>query len=237
MGSRFINSTVFDNYGTVTNEATIENNGTFNNFGAFDNTNGTFDNQGTFNGECGSILQGTISGNPVNEIPCNNATPVIDIKPGSDPNSINLGSNGVIPVAILTDGSFDAASVDVTTVRFGRTGSEAEPVHYALDDVDDDGDMDMIFHFRTQETRLEVEDTEAILTGLTIYGIEITGTDSVRIVPPEGKGKPNKGSKPEKGGGQDNGNGNPNPGQGNNQGGGNDNSNPGQGNGKGKGNK
>ena len=160
----------------------------------------------------------------------------IDIKPGSDPNSINLNSKGVIPVAILTEGSFDAASVDATTVWFGKTGSEAEPVHHALDDVDDDGDMDMIFHFRTQETGLEAEDTEAILTGLTIYGIEITGTDSVRIVPPKGKGKPNKGSKPEKGGGQDNGNGNPNPGQGNNQGGGNDNPNSGQGNNQGGGN-
>lgn len=195
----------------------------------------------------GQVMTGLNFGNRIAEIIIQ-----IDIKPGSDPNSINLGSNGVIPVAILTEGSFDAASVNATTVLFGRTGSEAEPVHYALDDVDDDGDMDMIFHFRTQETGLEAEDTEAILTGQTIDGIEITDTDSVRIVPPKGKGKPNKGSKPEKGGGQDNGNGNPNPGQGNNQGGGNDNpnsgpgnnqggengnSNPGQGNGKGKGNK
>ncbi len=176
----------------------------------------------------------------------------IDIKPGSDPNSINLNSKGVIPVAILTEGSFDAASINATTVLFGQTGYEAEPVHYAFDDVDDDGDMDIIFHFRTQETGLEAEDTEAILTGQTTDGTKITGTDSVRVVPPKGKGKANKGSKPEKGEGQDNGNGNSNPGQGNNQGGGNDNpnsgqgnnqggengnSNPGQGNGKGKGNK
>ncbi len=47
----------------------------------------------------------------------------IDIKPGSDPNSINLDSEGVIPVAILTtsveDGDsidFDAADVDQTTL-------------------------------------------------------------------------------------------------------------------------
>jgi hypothetical protein len=195
----------------------------------------------------GQVMTGLNFGNRIAEIIIQ-----IDIKPGSDPNSINLNSKGVIPVAILTEGSFDAASVNATTVLFGRTGSEAEPVHYALDDVDDDGDMDMIFHFRTQETGLEAEDTEAILTGQTIDGIEITATDSVRIVPPKGKGKPNKGSEPEKGGGQDNGNGNPNPGQGNNQGGGNGNpnsgqgnnqggengnSNPGQGNGKGKGNK
>lgn len=35
----------------------------------------------------------------------------IDIKPGSDPNSINLKSKGVIPVAILTTDDFDAADV------------------------------------------------------------------------------------------------------------------------------
>ena len=36
----------------------------------------------------------------------------IDIKPGSDPNSINLGSAGVIPVAILSSEAFDATTVD-----------------------------------------------------------------------------------------------------------------------------
>ena len=34
----------------------------------------------------------------------------IDIKPGNDPNSINLKSNGVIPVAILSDDDFNAVS-------------------------------------------------------------------------------------------------------------------------------
>ncbi len=158
----------------------------------------------------------------------------IDIKPGSDPNSINLKSNGVIPVAVLTDGSFDAASVNPTTVLFGQTGYEAGPVHYSFDDVDDDGDTDMILHFRTQDTSIEPDDTEATLTGQTTDDIEITGTDSVRIVAPEGKGKANKGSNSGNGGGQDNGNDNPNSGPGNNQGGENGDSNPGQGKGKGK---
>jgi hypothetical protein len=52
--------------------------------------------------------------------------PVIDVKPGSFPNSINVRSAGVIPVAILTTGAFDAAAVDPTTVLFGRTGVETE---------------------------------------------------------------------------------------------------------------
>ena len=40
----------------------------------------------------------------------------IDIKPGSFPNSINLGSNGVVPVAILSTDTFDASTVDPFTV-------------------------------------------------------------------------------------------------------------------------
>jgi len=51
---------------------------------------------------------------------CPPATPVaIDIKPGSDPNSINLKSKGVIPVAILTTVDFDATTVDPGLVKFG----------------------------------------------------------------------------------------------------------------------
>ncbi len=112
----------------------------------------------------------------------------IDIKPGSDTNSINPDSNGVIPVAILTDDGFDSSTVDVSTVRFGP--AEAAPVHHAMEDVDHDGDADMILHFRTQEVSLDEQDTEAILTGQTIDGIYFIGKDAVRIVPPKDKPKP-----------------------------------------------
>ena len=40
----------------------------------------------------------------------------MDIKPGSDPNCINLGSGGAIPVAILATPTFDVADVDQTTL-------------------------------------------------------------------------------------------------------------------------
>ena len=43
---------------------------------------------------------------------------VIDIKPGSETNPVNVKSKGVIPVAILTTADFDATSVDHTTVVF-----------------------------------------------------------------------------------------------------------------------
>jgi len=110
------------------------------------------------------------------------AVPVaIDIKPGSYPNSINPKSKGVIPVAILTTSDFDAATVDPDTVLFGP--AEAEPVHWALEDVDGDGDTDMVLHFKTQETGIAPGDTSATLTGQTYDGTPIKGTDSVNVVP------------------------------------------------------
>lgn len=40
--------------------------------------------------------------------PWNIISVTVDIKPGSTPNSINLKSRGVVPVAVLTTGDFDA---------------------------------------------------------------------------------------------------------------------------------
>ncbi len=74
----------------------------------------------------------------------------IDVKPGSDPNSINLASNGVITVAIFTTDDFDASLVNASTVVF----AEASAVHWALENVDGDGDLDMVLHFRVQDTNL-----------------------------------------------------------------------------------
>jgi hypothetical protein len=74
----------------------------------------------------------------------------IDVKPGGDVSAINLASNGVIAVAILTTDDFDAAMVDASTVVFAG----AAAVQSALEDVDGDGDLDMVLHFRVQETNL-----------------------------------------------------------------------------------
>lgn len=106
----------------------------------------------------------------------------IDIKPGSFPNSINPDIQGEIPVAILTTPDFDASTVDAATVGFGPDGAVA--VSSALEDVDGDGDIDMILHFNTQDTGITAGDTQAELVGKTVDGIDIHGSDSVNTVPP-----------------------------------------------------
>ena len=92
----------------------------------------------------------------------------IDVKPGSYPNAINPQSQGVVPVAILTTDRFDAVSVDPTLVRFGPAA--AAPVHSRLDDVDGDGDVDLVLHFATASPGIVCGSTVGLLTGSTFGG-------------------------------------------------------------------
>jgi hypothetical protein len=113
---------------------------------------------------------------------CKVTTVLIDVKPGSFPNSINPRSKGVTPVAIRTTAAFDATTVNPSTVRFGRTGTEASAVHSAFEDVGRDGTRDLILHFETQETGLTCGGTSASLTGQTLGGQAIQGSDSIHTV-------------------------------------------------------
>ena len=103
----------------------------------------------------------------------------IDIKPGSDSNVFNLKFKWIVSVAILTTDVFDAYYVEPDTVNIAG----ANPLCWRMEDVDNDGDYDMLLHFKTQELELTKKSTEATLEGETIDGVQITGTDSVNIVP------------------------------------------------------
>jgi hypothetical protein len=112
----------------------------------------------------------------------------IDIKPSSDPNSINCTTEDeVISVAILTTDHFDATMVDHTTVTFEAASEthvdrrSGEPRRHE-EDVDGDGDIDLVFHFRLGETDLDCDSTEGILTGETFDGQSVEGTDSVNMI-------------------------------------------------------
>ncbi len=117
-----------------------------------------------------------------------NQATIIDIKPGGYPNSINCNDDqGVIPVAILTTDTFDATTVDHTTVIFEGAGEthvnrqSGEPSRHE-EDVDDDGDTDLVLHFGLRDTALTCDSTEGTLAGQTFDGEAFEGTDSVDMV-------------------------------------------------------
>lgn len=107
----------------------------------------------------------------------------IDIKPWSCPNSINLKSRGVVPVAILSTSSFDATTVDPATVTFGP-GAASPTTGGHIEDVNLDGVLDIVFQFNVQDTGITPGLTGANLWGQTYGGVTINGYDSIRTVPP-----------------------------------------------------
>lgn len=109
-------------------------------------------------------------------------TVAVDIKPGSFPNSINPRSKGVIPVAIVTTDTFDATTVDPLSVAFGPNGATEAHRRGHLEDADGDGDLDLVLHFRTQETGIQCGDTSTSLTGQTFDEQQIEGSDSITTV-------------------------------------------------------
>jgi hypothetical protein len=91
----------------------------------------------------------------------------VDIKPGSWPNPINVGSKGVLPVAICGTEDFDVTTIDPTTVKIYIEGIEigVSPIRWTYADVatpwtgepggghalGGDGYMDLVLYFDTQK--------------------------------------------------------------------------------------
>jgi probable HAF family extracellular repeat protein len=111
----------------------------------------------------------------------------IDIKPGEEPNSINLGSNGKVPVAVMSSPTFNAKTVDPASVTLAGAQvalkGKGDKYMIAFSDVNGDGLQDLIVHVDTAAFQLSAGDTEALLEGKTNDGLCIRGTDTVRIVP------------------------------------------------------
>jgi len=110
----------------------------------------------------------------------------IDIKPGSDPNSINTNSMGLVPVAILTTADFDATTVDPDTLIFMAVddlgGGEPNCVRHGIEDVDGDGDLDLVCKFPQKTIWIDCDTTQGAIIGATFGGQSIFGTDSINPV-------------------------------------------------------
>ncbi len=114
----------------------------------------------------------------------------IDIKPGSYPNTINLGSHGLVPVAILSSAEFDARTVDADTVELAGSGvavrGKGSKLMAHQENVNGDELVDLVVQVETENIDPDsFQDGFAILTGSTYDGQAIQGEDEITIVPPE----------------------------------------------------
>lgn len=128
---------------------------------------------------------------------CGITTLGIDVKPGSDVNSINLGSGGATPVAILGSASLDVTHLDTGTLALGSSGvktvGKTAKELCSFDDVSGpagvpDGFVDLVCHFVTMDIVPESGGTTVKVSGnflAAFGGGAFEGTDSVNIVPPE----------------------------------------------------
>jgi hypothetical protein len=118
----------------------------------------------------------------------------IDIKPGSYPNSINLGSNGVVPVAILSAADFDATLLPAENVFLAGSGvavrGKGNKYLASNEDVNGDGYVDLVLKVETENL-----DPGTFQDGMAVLRVHETsdqaspilyeGWDQITIVPPE----------------------------------------------------
>ena len=104
----------------------------------------------------------------------------IDIIPGEYPNMINPFSPGKLPVAILTTAEFNASDVNPDSISF----LGAAPLLWKMEDLDADGDMDMLLQFSIPDLDFDLLVDEsiyryAVLHGETTDGAWVMGRDSI----------------------------------------------------------
>lgn len=109
-----------------------------------------------------------------------------DIKPGSDPSSVNVRRrSGLVPLVILSTPDFEApAAIEVASLRFGQTGFEDSIERCAPEGEDRNGDglADLVCKARVADTALTCDSREGVLSGRLIDGTPIEGRHRLNVV-------------------------------------------------------
>jgi len=105
-------------------------------------------------------------------------------------NPINLGSKGLLPVALLstTGPAFDAKAIATASLTIGdpKLTGRVHPVKFSYADIDGDGDIDCMMQFNMQELvavgALNAATKDLMLTGQFPNGTHFAGFDHIFIV-------------------------------------------------------
>ena len=114
----------------------------------------------------------------------------INVKPGTVTRSrIDGKAKGVIPVALMSSPTFNATTVDVKTVTFGKTGTEGSLRNCAKGrhDFNKDGRPDLLCHFENHLSGFAAGDLQAFVKGKTVDGVAFEGRGSLKAVPEKPK--------------------------------------------------
>jgi len=107
-------------------------------------------------------------------------TVAIDIRPGTEVNTVYPDGLDLVPVAVLGSSDFDVPDVNAETLAFGPGG--ARPVRVVpplVRDVNRDGLNDLVILFSISRAGIEHEDTEACLSFRNHHGVRFTGCDAI----------------------------------------------------------
>ncbi|MCR9200192.1 MAG: pectinesterase family protein [Planctomycetaceae bacterium] len=134
-------------------------------------------------GQATSTATITVNLNDVDEV----LAVEIDIDPNDASNTINLRKDKRVDVVLFSSFEFDATLVDIDSLRFGATGTEdslsrkgrQQSPRIRFEDINGDGQLDLIATFDVANTGLTTDDTEAILTGRLLDGTDFMARQTI----------------------------------------------------------
>ena len=109
------------------------------------------------------------------------------MKPGGEPNCLNIDGNGIIPVAILGSADFDVTEIDTSTLDFAGTQVRVRGngnQQCSIEHLDDDGHPDLTCQFVDDPTAWRPGDAMAAVSGELSDSTPFYGEDSICIRPP-----------------------------------------------------
>lgn len=102
-----------------------------------------------------------------------------DFLPGHEPNVVNMRRRGHVTAAFIHSDSFDVEQVDISSIGLGvdRAPIAHRRAHY--EDIDDDGDKDLLLHFRLPKTGIACGDEQVTIYASTLEGDDISASAEI----------------------------------------------------------